>query len=1035
MLTVLFCDLADSTDLSTRLDPEDFRDLIAGYQEAAAAVIGRLGGFVAKYMGDGVLAYFGYPAAHEDDAERALRAGLELVRAVAAMDCPHGPLRVRIGVATGPVIVGDLIGEGSSREQAISGETPNLAARLQAHAGEGGVVIAASTRALTGGLFNYAPLGALQLKGFAIAQPAFRVMSANEGVGRFEALRSAQTPLVAREEELELLERRWLRAREGEPQIVLVSAEPGVGKSRLITAFRARIKGGGPQVFTAYCAPHAVDSAFYPVIRSLEASCGFASTDAADQRLVKIEEFIRNSCGDLPAALPPLISTLLSLPGEGRYPPLDLSPQQIKEEIIRALVQIVLAGARRRPAIEFFEDAHWIDPSSLEMLRARVRAQDGVPMMLVITYRPQFQPPPEWLGQPNVTMLALTRLRPVEAQTMIARIAGGKRLPETILRQIMEHADGVPLFIEEITRTVLDSGALRETDDAYEADGPAPAISVPPTLQASLLARLDRLSPIKEVAQIGAAIGREFPHALLAAVAERNGAALDDALRQLIEADLIFARGSGPDAAYVFKHALIQDIAYGAMLRRPRQLLHARIAEALKASFAAQAEARPELLAYHLDEAGQAREAVDAWRRAAIKTLRGGSWSEGLAQLERGLRAAAALPDGHERDRLELDLQMMVGGVSQGAIGHSAPGAISAYARAYGLARRLEDRRVAALAGSRLWIGQYGDGDLEGVIRTIEATYDELAPTADPVELALVKSSATTTLGYIGRFVESQMLLDETSAAMEAHGGALAPAEYHFMSPLVHSRCAMVINELVLGRAQSWAGACCKLRQGLRDMGSMGGVIGLTMSIYAHYLARDWAGVKADAAMLEQAISEIEGAAHYLDLVSLVRARIAVMEGGADAAAVIDLTVERPSYAFAMQHLPRYLMIAGDTHADAGRPERAQACYEEALKGGPHGSQQWLRSELLRRMGDLAAAASKSDAARARYEEALVVARGQGAVLFELRAALAVLRLSGEQERAGAAEVLAAVCARMPEPGPDLDEAMAAMTDLQASEA
>jgi len=1033
LVTVMFCDLADSTRLSTELDPEDYREVISAYHHSAASVIERLGGFVAKYMGDGVLAYFGYPAAHEDDAERGVRAALALAATVEALETCAGRLQARIGLATGWVIVGDLIGEGSAREQAIAGETPNLAARLQSLADRGGIVISASTRELTSRLFDYEDLGAVELKGFSRHQPAFRVRAANDQLGRFEALRSTRTPLVGREEELEILLRRWDRARDGEPQVVLIRAEPGVGKSRLVAAFRDRIKGHDHHEQIDHCAPRSVDSPLSPTIRALESRCSFVSTDTPPEKLAKLEAMIRQAQGRIAPVAVSLLASLLSLAAEGRYPPLEFTPRQIKDETVRLLVQLSLRDAEISPGLHVIEDAHWNDPSSLELLRAQSRALgSGIPIMMVLTYRPEFQPPAEWMGQPNVTNLTLSRLRNIDAKAMVARVAAGKRLPEAVVNQILDHADGVPLFIEEITRTVLEGASVQGLGTRPAMAGGLPAIAVPATLQASLLARLDRLGPVREIAQIGAAIGREFPHALLAAVAERSDADLDKALRQLIEADLIFPSGAGADAGYVFKHALILDIAYGALLRGPRQALHGQIAGVLKRAFSERVETHPELLAHHLSEAGQAREAADAWRAAAIKTLRGGSWKEGLAQLDRGLKAARSLAEGVERDRLELGLRMMIGGVSMGAVGHSAPGVTSAYESAYALARRLGDRRATALAGSRLWIGYYGAGDLEGALRSVDAAYDGLPDTAGALDRALVKSNAATPLGFMGRFVQSKAIAEATTPLLEDAGSGLAPEEYYFMSPLTQPRTALLVSELALGRLQSWKRCCAHLTAELPRAGTMAGLIYLTMLIYTRYLAGDWEGLRGDAGRMAEVVSEIEGAEYYLDLVNLAQARLAVIGGEAISTAAVDRILERPSVSFAMQHLPRYLLIAGDIHAQTGADDRARACFEAALDGGPCASQQWLRSELLRRLGHLAVRRDPAAAERL-YREAIAVAREQEALLFELRGAMALMDLSGVSGRVpDAPRLTQSICERFEEPCAELDEARTRLGDFRS---
>ena len=518
-LTVMFCDLVGSTALSARLDPEDLRAVIGAYHRCVAKVMGRGGGFVAKYMGDGVLAYFGYPRADEHDAERAVRAALKLVESVAGLDTVAAVrLQVRVGIATGLVVVGDLIGEGASQEQAVVGETPNLAARLQALAEPGTVVIAPSTRRLTGGLFEYADLGAVELKGLGAPVMAARVLRGSAAESRFEALRGHDpTPLVGRDEELALLTRRWQQAKAGEGRVVVLIGEPGIGKSRLAQAMLEEVTGEPHTRLRYFCSPHHQASALHPFITQLEHAAGFSREDMAEARLAKLEALLaRSNAG---AEETGFIAALLSLPTGDKYPLPDLTPQRRKEKTFEALLAQLARLAARTPVLMLFEDAHWIDPTSLELLTLTVARASTLPLLLLVTARPEFTPP--WPADAHVTTLPLARLGRREGMTLVERSAGGKALPAEILEQILARTDGVPLFLEELTKTIIESGLLREEDGHYALDGALPPLAIPTTLHDSLMARLDRLAPVREVAQIGAAIGREFSYPLLSAVAQQ----------------------------------------------------------------------------------------------------------------------------------------------------------------------------------------------------------------------------------------------------------------------------------------------------------------------------------------------------------------------------------------------------------------------------------------------------------------------------------------------------------------------------------
>jgi class 3 adenylate cyclase len=660
-LTVMFVDLVGSTALASRLDPEEMREVIGAYQDTIAGEVLRFEGHVAKFMGDGVLAYFGWPRAHEDAAERAVRAGLAVTEAVARLRAPTGSsLATRIGIATGLVVVGDLVGEAEAQEQAVVGETPNLAARLQALARPGDMLIAERTRRLVGSLFELEELPAAVLKGLPEPVSAYRVLGEGEAEGRFEAMHGTNlAPLVGRAHELGLLFDRWERAREGEGQAVLLAGEPGIGKSRLVSAVRERLAHEPHTPLSYFCSPFHQTSALHPVIAQLERAAGFARDDDPPRRLAKLEALLAQATADV-AGTAPLLAELLSIPTEGRYPPLGLSPQRQKERTLEALLDQLAGLARHRPVLAVYEDVHWADPTTLELLDRAVDRAQALPLLVVVTFRPEFAP--RWTGRGHVTLLTLSRLGRREGAVLVGRVAGGKALPAEVLEQIVAKTDGVPLFVEELTKAVLEAGLLREEGERYVLEGPLPPLAIPDTLQGSLLARLDRLGPMREVAQIGACIGRVFNHELLAAVAPLGDNELREALAQLCGAELIFCRGTPPETTYAFKHALVQDAAYRSLLRGRRRQLHARIVEVLERDFPGTIEAEPEVLAQHCAQARLVGKAVGYWLKAGELAIRRSASAEAIAQLKKGLELVVGLPDDLARAGLELELWTALGG-------------------------------------------------------------------------------------------------------------------------------------------------------------------------------------------------------------------------------------------------------------------------------------------------------------------------------------------------------------------------------------
>jgi class 3 adenylate cyclase len=678
-LTVMFCDLVGSTALSARLDPEDLGEVIAAYHRTVGEVVTGLDGFVANYMGDGVLVYFGYPRAHEDDAERAVRAGLGLIDAVGRLDVKSVRLQAHVGIATGLVVVGDLIGEGSVRQQSVVGETPNLAARLQAMAEPGSVVIAAGTRRLIGDLFEYRDFGAVEVKGIAGPVPAWQVMRPSVVASRFEALRgSALTPLIGRDEEIDLLLRRWVRAKTGDGQIVLVSGEAGLGKSRITAALTERLHSEPHLSLRYFCSPYRQDSALYPFIDQLGRAAEFARDDPPASRLKKLKALLART--EPPNEDGALLTDLLSLPASEPYPLPNLSPQRKKERTLEALTRQLEGLARQQPVVVVFEDAHWIDPTSRELLDLTVERTRSLPVLLIVTFRPEFQPP--WTGQPQVTMLALNRLDRYDRTVLVAQIAGGKDLPDQVVAQIVDRTDGVPLFVEELTKSVLESGLLRDEGNRYVLDRALPPFAIPTSLHDSLMARLDRLTSVRLVAQTGAAIGREFSYALLRAVSRLPEDELQAALARLVASELVFQRGTPPEAVYVFKHALVQDAAHGSLLRSSRQQLHALIAEALETHSPEIMDTQPELFAQHYAEDGLIEKSVACWDKAGHRSAARSAMAEAAAQLQKALDQLALLPDTPERQRQELELRSSQGAVLFAVKGNAAPETGQAYARA-----------------------------------------------------------------------------------------------------------------------------------------------------------------------------------------------------------------------------------------------------------------------------------------------------------------------------------------------------------------
>jgi class 3 adenylate cyclase/predicted ATPase len=1004
-LTVMFCDLVDSTALVARLDPEDAREVISAYQNTVTLQVARFDGHVAKFMGDGVLVYFGWPRGHEDDPERAVRAGFAIVEAVARLATwANAPLKARVGIATGIVVVGDLVGEGSEQKQAVVGETPNLAARLQALAEASAVVVAESTQKLLSGLFELADLGAQDLKGFATPIHAWRVVGERKTEGRFEALHGHQiTPLIGREHEVGLLLERFERARAGEGQVVLLSGEPGIGKSRLALALRERLDLDPRWVLRYQGSPYHGNSSLWPIVCQLERAAEIAPDDPSEVKLDKLERLLGLAVADVAGAAP-LIAELLSIRSDGRYASLDLTPQQRKSGTFAALLAQLEGLATQDPTLIVLEDAHWLDPTTLEFFGLVIERIQRLPVLLVITFRPEFSPP--WTNHPHAMALALGGLARTQAAAVVARVAGGKALPAPVMEQILAKTEGLPLFVEELTKAVLESGLLAVADDHYELAGPLKPFAIPATLRDSLVARLDRPGLVREVAQIGAVIGREFGHDLLAAVAGIDAARLEDTLSQLIEAELVFRRGVPPEVTYVFKHALVQDAAYGGLLRAQRQELHARVARALETRSPELAETAPELLAHHLTAAGFADQAIAYWQRAGHRAAQRSAHVEAIAHFTQALDLLATLPDDRTRAGRELNLLLDLGPMYIIVHGMATPQVADAYSRARELARQVGAPDQAYVATWGLWLSH----QTRGLLSQARSLADEVLGLAsaqdDPGLLLQAHHAAWTTLFFQDNI---QTCLEHTE-----RGIALYDIDRHGRHALRFGghdpgSCACSTGALALwlcgypDKAVEQSNEAIALARRLALPGSIAANINLDAMLHQYRREPD-----AVAKRLEElaVVCAEHGIRHYEATAAMLRGWVDVMRGRLEQGlaelrrglAIHDRSPIGLRKAY-------YGAMLVEAHIRRGDVDSGLAQIEESLARVRNiGDHHW-RPELLRLRGELLslAASNSREPAEKAFQEALDCAREQKCRLLELRAAVSLGRswaLRGEPQEA-----------------------------------
>jgi class 3 adenylate cyclase/tetratricopeptide (TPR) repeat protein len=997
-VTILFCDLVGSTTLSARLDPEDLRGVIGTYHRCCAGVIEAAGGFVAKYLGDGVLAYFGYPRADEHATELSVRAGLQLIEAVGRLETAANlPLQARVGIATGLVVVGDLIGEGAAQEEAVVGETPNLAARLQALAEPGSVVIGPETRRLTGGLFEYGDLGEIEIKGFAGTVRAARVLRTSAAESRFEARHGRDlTPLVGRNEELALLQRRWQQARGGDGCVVLVSGEPGIGKSRIAQTVLERLATEPHTRLRLFCSPHHQDYALYPTITQLEQAAGFRRDDTLEQRLDRLAAVLAQATSDLAEAVP-LLAALLSLPAGERYPPLTRTPQKQKEKTLLALVAQVEGLAARQPVLMLFEDAHWIDPTSLELLDLIIDRVPALSLLLIITFRPEFTPP--WVGRPHVTALGLNRLTPQQRAEMIVTMVGGQALPREITEQIVDRTDGVPLFVEELTKAVVESRTRTDAGDRYTATGPSAALAVPTTLQASLLARLDRLAPVREVAQIGAALGRHFSHELIAAVASMSRPKLDDALAQLVSAELIYRRGTPPDAGYTFKHALVQDAAYSTLLRSRRQQLHARITAVLEDQFRDVVAAQPALLAQHCEQAGLIEKAIGYWFNAGQQAITRSAMTEAISQLRKGLDLLLRMPDEATREAKELELQVALGHALMAAKGFSAAEPGMVYDRARELCERLN--RPSELAP--VLHGQLVYRFVRVELDRADHHAHEMLHLGDTLNDVRWKYSGLYLSGVLcsvmGKFNEACVYSEDALSLWDPdfRSFAASPEDPNLSVRLYYYRALLCLGHI--DKARLFRNEALTEARRLSPFN-------VAYALYHSWLG-DWAmyGPAGAVAMLRSAdevlaISIEQGFALWFAFGNLMRGWSLAMLGRADEATELLLRgLAGCGETGCGVVVPFWLAVAAEVYGHGGQSEQALQLLAQAENIIERTNESWPKAEVHRLRGTLLLGMHDTADAEKSFHRAIEVARQQSAKFWELRAVLALARLWRDQDR------------------------------------
>lgn len=986
-LTVFFCDMVGFTDLASRVDPEVLQTIIRTYEDACAVCITRYDGYVFQRLGDGIVAFFGYPLAHEGEAERAIHAGLAVIDALAGLEVAEvGRLQVRIGIATGLVVV-------SAAGKGAVGATMNLAARLQGIAGVGQLVVSESVRQLAGGRFLYDNLGEQTLKGFAQPTPAWRVLGVSNVASRFDAAtRDGLTPMVGREQEIGLLMDRWAQARDGAGRVVLLAGEPGVGKSRVVDAIRERLHDQGASILRFQCSPYHANSAFYPFIDHLQRALKFSRGATAQARLDKLEAMVVGRYA-MPRGDLRFLAALLSIPGESNSDAPALTPQRFKDETLRALVDLTKAVARTQPAVVLFEDAHWIDPTSLAMLDLLIGQAAGFPLLVVLTHRPEFVA--SWTKYDHVTALNLSKLSRAQCGLLVSRLTRGRALPADLLDTVLAKTDGVPLFVEELTKSILESNELRQAGNAYVYRHDSHAIAIPATLRDSLMARLDHNADAKEIAQIGSVIGREFSLELIQAVLPKGAVDLDGALRQLVDSGLVIRRGMSAEASFTFKHALVQDVAYDSLLKSRRQELHATIATEIEARFPNVKETNPEILARHLSIAGQTRAAVSLWRAAAELATRRMALQESIAHLHSALQDIAILAPSPERDRAELGLHAALGTAFMLARGWAAPEVEKAYARANELSVSLTDTDETIWTLWGICVFHLVRGEIEHA-RGIGTRIMGLASRSGSRRARLVAHMLGVQLSmYAGNCTEAHahwIVADQLYSDVED-----LSLISHFSTDLrltVRLHGAHIL--WILGFPDQAAAACAQKDEIARSLGHPYSLSwALTWGAIPKLYDGDYTGLLKS---LDEGIriAEEHGFA-YTGAIGMMARGWARAQCGTPADGIAEMRAGLSAFRATGAEIvvPFFQTLLAELLCGTGEKQEALAILEAAHAQVERWGERWQEAEIHRVRGMLDAARPGRDVVRAEasFRRAIDVATAQGAKGWELRARTALARL------------------------------------------
>jgi predicted ATPase/class 3 adenylate cyclase len=1015
-LTVLFCDLVDSTVLASQLDPEDWREVVRAYQETCAKVIGRFEGHIAQLLGDGLLVYFGYPRAHEDDAQRAVRAGLGMVEALGQLNIRLKPdrgveLAVRLGIHTGLVVVGE-VGGGPRQEQLALGETPNLAARLQGLATPNTVVISAATVPLLGGFFACQALGTPSLKGLAQPLAVYQVLAESTARSRLETAGGASlTPLVGRDQEIGLLRERWAQVKDGVGQVVLLSGEAGIGKSRLVQVLTEHV-AAEPQAWLApcQCSPYYQHTALYPMIDLLErVVLRFTREEAPEQKLRKLEGFLVQYGLPLAEAVP-LFAALLSLPLGADYAPLTVSPERQKQQTLQALLTILLRIAAQQPVLFVMEDLHWVDPTTLEFLSLLIDQGPTARILALFTCRPDFSPP--WTGRSHLTLVTLSRLPRHQVAELTGRVAHGKALPPEVVAQVVAKTDGVPLFVEELTKMVLESGLLHAREDRYELAGPLPPLAIPATLHDSLMARLDRLAAVKALAQLGATLGREFAYELLQAVSPWDEATLHRGLHQLVAAEFLYQQGLPPRATYRFKHALIQDAAYQSLLRSTRQQYHQRIAQVLEGRFPDTIETQPELLAHHYTEAGLAEHAIPYWQRAGEHASDRGAPLEAINHCTTGIALLTTLPETPARTQQAVTLHLALGAAQQMAKGQAAPEVEQAYTQAYALCQQVGETSTLVPVLFGLWRFYAVRPQLHTAREIGDTLLRQAQQAHDPALAVLAHNALGITWFYLGALPAALQHLEE-GIARYTPDQHWAPAFRMGSDPGVGCRHFAALTLWALGYPDQ---ALARLHEALALAHALAHPYSLAfVRLHAAHVSQYRRDVPAvhEHAEAAVALATAQGFSYWEAWGTSMRGWALALQGQGEAGLAQlrqGLAAQRATGAAVA--VPYLCTLLAEVCDHLGHTEDGLQALAEAHTLVEQQGERYWQAEVHRLRGVLLLRQPGTPQAEAEayFQRALDVARRQEAKSLELRAAMSLARLWQQQgKRIEARELLAPI--------------------------